>query len=71
MESMSWSFWSPASGSSPDKQPPQKNKEGERGKTRRMKQRWWGRGDLVKFLIPVHQLSVQHGGHDKGDPGTG
>lgn len=57
MESMSWSFWSPARGSSPeDTYPPQRGRARERAKSHQMKQGGWGRHDLFRF--PVHQLSA-------------
>lgn len=69
MESMSWSFWSPARGPLLRVRNPQEGERLERGKTRRMKQSWEGSKALTQAFTEVPQLSAQHGGLEQGNQG--
>ena len=51
MESMSWSFWSPARGSSPEGEKRPQEGESEGVKPRRMKQSWEGSSALLKLSL--------------------
>lgn len=67
MESMSWSFWSPARGSSPEGEKPPKRRESERGKNTQDEAELVGKQCPLQAFTEVPQLSVQHGGLEQGN----
>ena len=67
MESMSWSFWSPARGSSPEGEKPPKRRESERGKNTQDEAKLVGKQCPVQAFTEVPQLSAQHGGLEQGN----
>ena len=70
MESMSWSFWSPARGSSPEgEKPPRKERESERGKNTQDEAELVGKECPIQVFTEIHQLSAQHGGSEQGNWG--